>query len=165
MKKTIIGILTASAVLLIGTASAFAASSQTGRGFVDTNADGICDNAGTLCCNIAASCMSNNSDDTDSEENISHPRYGKAAGPQTGKGFVDANADGVCDNAGTLCCHIAAGSVPNNRNDTDSEENIDQPRYSQNRSDTNQDGVCDYTAVCQGTKQHQRQGYRGGHNR
>lgn len=111
MKKTIIGILTASAVLLIGTASAFAASSQTGRGFVDTNADGI------------------------------------------------------CDNAATICCHIAAGSVPNNSNDTDSEENIDQPRYGQNRSDTNQDGVCDYTAVCQGTKQHQRQGYRGGHNR
>lgn len=71
MKKAFVGILAATAAVIIGTTSAFAAAQGTGyrRNFVDADGDGICDNAGR----------------------------GEAG---CGRYFVDADGDGICDNAG-----------------------------------------------------------------
>lgn len=76
MKKRIMAILVA-AVLCMGATGALAAY---GRGYVDTDGDGVCDNAGTGC-----------------------GMYG------AGRGYVDADGDGVCDNAGMGCGMYGAG--------------------------------------------------------
>lgn len=67
MKKRIMAIVLA-AVLCMGVTGALAAY---GRGYVDADGDGVCDNAGTGC-----------------------GLYG------AGRGYVDADGDGVCDNTG-----------------------------------------------------------------
>ena len=67
MKKRIVAMLVA-VVLCMGVTGALAAY---GRGYVDADWDGVCDNAGVGC-----------------------GLYGM------GRGYVDANGDGVCDNAG-----------------------------------------------------------------
>lgn len=48
MKKAFVGILAATAAVIIGTTSAFAAAQGTGyrRNFVDADGDGVCDNYG-----------------------------------------------------------------------------------------------------------------------
>ena len=76
MKKRIMAILVA-AVLCMGATGALAAY---GRGYVDADGDGVCDNAGTGC-----------------------GMYG------AGRGYVDADGDGVCDNAGMGCGMYGAG--------------------------------------------------------
>ncbi|MCI6041299.1 MAG: hypothetical protein MR742_12395, partial [Clostridiales bacterium] len=69
MKKRIMAILVA-AVLCMGVTAALAAY---GRGYVDADSDGVCDNLGA------------------------------------GRGYVDADGDGVCDNASTGCGMYGAG--------------------------------------------------------
>ena len=67
MKKRIVAMLVA-VVLCMGVTGALVAL---GRGYVDADGDGVCDNAGAGC-----------------------GLYGM------GRGYVDADGDGVCDNAG-----------------------------------------------------------------
>ena len=49
MNRTVVGILTAAAVLTLGTASTFAAGAEYGRSSVNTGGDGICRYIGNAC--------------------------------------------------------------------------------------------------------------------
>lgn len=54
MRKALLGVVTAAVILSLGSAGAFAAGPGGGRYFLDTNGDGICDNAGSRCAYVDA---------------------------------------------------------------------------------------------------------------
>ena len=87
MKKRIVAMLVA-AVLCMGVTGALAAY---GRGYVDADGDGVCDNYGTGCGR--------------GQYFVDADGDGICDNCGTGRGqyFVDANGDGVCDNYGTGC--------------------------------------------------------------
>jgi hypothetical protein len=66
-----------------------------GAGFVDTNNDGVCDNA--------ASCPNHNANSTQGCQ-------GNKQSGEKGKGFVDANNNGICD-------HMESGEVGQGNHD------------------------------------------------
>lgn len=83
MKKIVFGILVTAMTVAAGTASVFAAevNSWSGRYFVDSNRDGVCDNYGVH----GMGFVDGNGDGV-------CDNYGVC-----GMGFVDNNGDGVCD--------------------------------------------------------------------
>lgn len=90
-KKAGIGILAAAMVLLLGTTSAFAAGHRNGRRFADADRNGVCDNAGTVCCCI----------DLDND-GICDNCAGSSFTPNgCVRNYVDLNGDGICDHYGT----------------------------------------------------------------
>ena len=54
MRKALLGVVAAAIILSLGSVSAFAAGPGGGRYFVDTDGDGICDNAGGRCAYVDA---------------------------------------------------------------------------------------------------------------
>lgn len=75
-----------------------------------------------------------------------------AAGPGGGRYFADANGDGICDNAGSVCAYVDA--------DGNGICDICGAAHAQNFVDADGDGVCDRYAAGQGC------GYgRGAHGR
>lgn len=81
-KRVLLCVLASTMILACGTASVYATSSESGKGYVDADGNGICDNCtnGTIC-----------------------PQDGtgmkKGANSRTcGTNFVDADEDGICDN-------------------------------------------------------------------
>lgn len=97
MKKAFLGILGTMIALSVGTTSAFAASSGTRRNFVDTDSDGVCDNAGSSICSYVDTDGDGICDNFVSGQNKGNGHRNGAKG-ECGKNFVDADGDGVCDN-------------------------------------------------------------------
>lgn len=95
MRKVFLGALAAVIVLSADVGTAFAAGAGCGRYFVDADADGVCDNAGSMCTYADA--------DGDGVCDVCGTSY---TGCLTGNGtfFVDADGDGVCDNYVTGQC-------------------------------------------------------------
>lgn len=126
MKKVCIGILAAVMLLSLGTTSALAAGRGNGRGYVDEDGDGVCDNYNGAC------------------------------------GYVDEDGDGVCDNYNGACGYV----------DEDGDGVCDNcgryPRRSAYRTgygrffvDEDGDGVCDYYATGRVGRRGQGTGCRG----
>ncbi len=122
MKKVLLGVLAAAAVLLVGTISVFAVGSRTGqngaiadrysaydmtgvehgRHFADADGGGVCDYSGDVC-----SYVDRNNDGLCDNCGIYHGDciagngacggvYG-TAGTGHGRHFTDADGDGICD--------------------------------------------------------------------
>ncbi len=90
MKKVCIGILAAVMLLSLGTTSALAAGRGNGRGYVDEDGDGVCDNYNGACGYV----------DEDGDGVCDNcGRYPRRSAYRTGYGrfFVDEDGDGVCD--------------------------------------------------------------------
>ena len=92
MRKTLLSALGLVLALSMCATTAFAAGPGRGRNFVDTDGDGVCDNAGSMCIYADA--------DGDGICDTCGTNYGNCL---TGDGtaFVDADGDGICDNYGT----------------------------------------------------------------
>ena len=92
MKKLLAIILSAVLLLSAGTIGAFAVRNGAGKGYVDTDNDGVCDNID------AAKCVGYIDEDSDgvcdNREETQKP------GQNDNKGFVDNDEDGICDNRG-----------------------------------------------------------------
>lgn len=123
MKRLFTGIVVMGLVLFMGSVTAFAAEPGKGRYFVDTDGDGICDNAGSMC--IYEDSDGDGICDVCGTNNLSC---------LTGDGtdFADADGDGICDNCGTYHWCDIAGAGGSNFVDADN------------------DGVCDNYAAGQG---------------
>lgn len=85
MKRVLTGILTALLTISLCGVTAFAAGPGGGRHFVDTDGDGVCDNAGSQCVYVDA-----DGDGVCDSCGAIHAQLG-------GGNFVDADGDGVCD--------------------------------------------------------------------
>ena len=79
LRKTIVGVLATAAVLVIGSASVFAAGPGYGRNYTDSDGNGICDYASGVCSSLSSQLSQNGS----------------------GQNFTDADNNGVYDNYGT----------------------------------------------------------------
>lgn len=92
MRKTLLSALGLVLALSMCATTAFAAGPGRGRNFVDTDGDGVCDNAGSMCIYADA--------DGDGICDMCGTNYRNCL---TGDGtaFVDADGDGICDNYGT----------------------------------------------------------------
>ena len=147
MRKTLLSALGLVLALSMCATTAFAAGPGRGcgRNFVDTDGDGVCDNAGSMCIYADA--------DGDGICDTCGTNYGNCL---TGNGtaFVDADSDGICDNCGSYhwCGMAGTGS-------------------GRNFVDANGDGICDnygtgqgsgYGRGCQGGRGN---GFRGGRGR
>ncbi len=114
MKKIITLGLTLALLLTAGTMAAFAATSMRGANYVDSDADGVCDNMGThvnfidedgdgICDNIGLYSGrgmgrgKNGGNFVDSDGDGINDNIGSGAGGY----FTDANGDGECDNIGS----------------------------------------------------------------
>ena len=103
MRKALLGAVTAAIILSLEVTSAFAAGPGCGRGFVDADGDGVCDNASSrciyvdedgdgVCDNVSSRCIyvDEDGDGVCDTCGASHTRA-------KGRNFVDADGDGVCD--------------------------------------------------------------------
>ena len=88
MRKALLGVVAAAIILSLGITGAFAAGPGGGRWFVDTDGDGICDNAGSRCAYV----------DADGDGVCDNYVPGQGRGNGCGGNFVDADGDGICDN-------------------------------------------------------------------
>lgn len=88
MKKLLIAIIAAALVLAIGVTGVFAASSEKGRNYTDTDNDGVCD----VCLADGGVCPNGGVRSLDG----SGRQNGRGAANR-GAGFVDADGDGICD--------------------------------------------------------------------
>lgn len=91
MRKTLLSALGLVFALSMCATTALAAGSGRGRNFVDTDGDGICDNASSMCVYADA-------DGDGICDNCGSYHWCGMAG--SGRNFVDENGDGVCDNYG-----------------------------------------------------------------
>ncbi len=96
LRKTIVGVLATAAVLVIGSASVFAAGPGYGRNYTDSDGNGICDYASGVCSSLSSRLSQNGS----------------------GQNFTDADNDGVCDNLGSQLSQNGSG-----QNFTDADNN------------------------------------------
>lgn len=90
MNRTVVGILTAAAVLTLGTASAFAAGAEYGKNPVNTGGDGVCRYIGNACRYI----------DADNDGICDNSDKNQLCREKCDENFVDADGDGICDNYG-----------------------------------------------------------------
>ena len=103
MKRVLAGILTALLTISLCGVTAFAAGPGGGRHFVDTDGDGVCDNAGSQCVYVDADgdgvCDNANNQCVyvDADGDGVCDRCGAIHAQPGGGGFVDADGDGVCD--------------------------------------------------------------------
>lgn len=89
MRKVLFGVLAAVIVLSADAGTALAAGARCGHYFVDTNSDGICDNAGTMCAYV----------DEDGDGICDNCGIYHLCGADVDCGnYVDADGNGVCDN-------------------------------------------------------------------
>lgn len=94
MRKTLLSAVGLVLALSMGVTTAFAAGPGCGRNFVDTDGDGICDNAGSMCIYADA-------DEDGICDNCGSYHWCGMAGTGSGRNFVDVDGDGVCDHYGT----------------------------------------------------------------
>ncbi len=90
LKRILSAAAMAAVVTAVGTTSAFASGTGTGKNFTDANGDNVCDNCAvnqTDC--ILQNGTGKNYADTDHD----------GICDRTGKHFTDADGDGVCDHA------------------------------------------------------------------
>ena len=99
------GLILAVLLVVISTGSVYAAGGHfSGRHYVDSNSDGICDNWGTSHHGGHGACsgsfVDENGDGVCDNCDTSHcGGHGACSGS-----FVDENGDGICDNRGTSLC-------------------------------------------------------------
>lgn len=86
MKKLFAGIVTIGLVLIVGGTTIFAAEHGRGRCFTDTDGDGICDNADSMC--IYA--------DEDGDGICDHHASGQGRGNGRGRGSRHGHGNGCC---------------------------------------------------------------------
>lgn len=86
MKKILLRLAAAAIILSLGVTGVFAAGPGCGRHFVDEDADGVCDNAGSACAYV--------DEDGDGVCDICGTAHGSCAG----SAFLDEDGDGICDN-------------------------------------------------------------------
>lgn len=89
MRKVFLGVLASVIVFSAGATIAFAGGPGDGRHFVDTDSDGICDNANSMCIYADA--------DGDGICDVCGANHESCLSGD-GTTFVDADGDGVCDN-------------------------------------------------------------------
>lgn len=136
MRKVFLGVLTTIIALSVGTISAFAEEPIGGRNYVDSDGDGICDYANTIC-----GYMDEDGDGICDNCGIYHI----SGLNKEGKNFVDSDGDGVCD-------YYTDGQARGCR----------QGGYGVNFADADGDGICDNYTVGQGRGSGRGRGCRGG---
>ncbi len=106
-KRIVIFVLVAALIIALGTAGAYAA--YNGRGYVDADGDGVCDNYGSGAgCTQIGGCGGQGACYVDADGDGVCDNYGSGAGCTQSGGcggqgacYVDADGDGVCDNCGS----------------------------------------------------------------
>lgn len=134
MRKTISAFLAAVIVLSVCVSTAFAAGPGSGRRFVDTDGDGVCDNSGSMCIYADA--------DGDGVCDVCLANH-RGCLTREGMAFADADGDGVCDNCGMYHrCGMAGAGCGENYVDADGDGVCDRYAPGQGRGNGRGNGAC-----------------------
>lgn len=134
MRSAFLSILATVITLSFGATSA---GPWSGWNYVDTDGDGVCDYAGSMCAYV--------DEDGDGLCDVCDTyrwcgAHWRGAGRGCGRNYVDEDGDGVCDYAGSMCAYV----------DADGDGICDYVGGMCAYVDEDGDGICDYYASGQG---------------